>query len=312
MARTVRTLLGTLALLPALALGGLVGGPVVHADTFTFSGRILTADTSSAIAGVQVVATPPVGSPSVVATTAADGTWSFTSSDDELSLQFTGNADYQSGWYDSCVSDYYVQPASGCTNGPGVVPDLHMFATYASGRILDSVSLAGVGGATVQARQADGTTVIATATTNAAGEYRINGIATDEIALFVNGAAAGHASGFFGCAGIVATFPEACTFAPGPQGDRLLAPLMTAPRFPFGISLKRGSITLLFLPPLAGTPTGYELTCRGPSGAPVVKMYSAALQARSGFERGRNRCTLRATSVAGPGPSTAPFSVSVI
>lgn len=312
MTRTVRTLLGTIAVLPALVLGGLVGGATAHADTFAYSGRILTADTSDPIAGVQVVATAPLGSPSVVATTAADGSWSFTTAGDEFSLQFTGNADYQSGWYDSCVSDYYVQPASGCTNGPGVVPDLHMFATYASGRILDSVSLAGVGGASVEAREADGTTVIASAVTNAAGEYRISGIATDEIALYVNGAAAGHASGFFGCAGIVATFPEACTFAPGPQGDRLVAPLMTAPRYPLGFSLRRGAITLFFVPPAAGTPTGYELTCRGPGGAPVVRVYTAALQTRSGFEHGRNRCTLRATSAAGPGPATSPFTVNVL
>ena len=253
-----------------------------------------------------------LGSPSVVATTAADGTWSFTSPDDEFALQFSGTADYQGGWYDSCVSDYYVQPVSGCTNGPGVVPDLHLFATFASGRILDSVSLAGVGGATVEAREADGVTVIATATTDATGQYRITGIATDEIALVVNGAAAGHASGFFGCAGIVATFPEACTFAPGPQGDRLLAPLMTAPRLAFGFSLRRGTITMFFAAPAAGSPTGYELTCRGPSGAPLVRIYSAALQTRSGFEHGRNRCTLRATSAAGPGPATAAFTVSVL
>lgn len=303
----------TMLSIPALAIGGLVGVGTAHADTYTYSGRILSAEANAGVAGVQVVATAPLGSPSVVATTAADGTWSFTSADDEFSLQFTGNADYQGGWYDSCVSDFYVQPVTGCTNGPGVVPDLHLFATFASGRILDSVSLAGVGGALVEARWPDGVTPISSATTNAAGEYRLTGLATDEIALFVNGAPAGHSSGYFGCLAIVPTYPEACTFAPGPQGDRLLAPLSTlsAPRLPFGLSLRRGNITLFFVAPATGTPTGYELTCTGRNGVPVVRSYATPLQTRSGFQSGRNRCTLRALSVAGPGPSTAPFIVSV-
>lgn len=309
----MRRSIPTLLAVPALAIGGLLGGGTAHADTFTYSGRLLTTYSSAPIAGVEVVATAPLGTPTVVAVTAADGTWSFTSTGDEFSLQFTGNPDYQSGWYDSCLSDYYVLPAAGCTNGPGVVPDLRMFATYASGRILDSVTLAGVGGALVEARWPDGVTPIASATTNAAGEYRIDGIAGDEIALFVNGAPAAHSSGYFGCFAIVATFPEACTFAPGPQGDRLVAPLSTlsAPRFPFGFSLRRGAITLFFVAPVSGTPTGYELTCTGRSGTPVVRTLSAPLQTRSGFEAGRNRCTLRALGATGPGPSAAPFTVTV-
>ncbi|MEQ1699895.1 MAG: hypothetical protein ABMA25_07290 [Ilumatobacteraceae bacterium] len=307
-----RSLLTVLAL-PALAIGSLIGGGIAHADTFTYSGRLLSAEAGAGVGGAQVIATAPLGAPAVVATTAADGTWSFTSTGDEFSLQFGGNPDYQTGFYDSCISDTFLQPAAGCTNGPGVVPDMLVFASYASGRILDSVTSAGVGGAVVEAREADGVTPISAATTNAAGEYRLDGIATDEIALFVNGAPAAHSSGYFGCLAIVTTYPEACTFAPGPQGDRLLAPLSTlsAPRLPFGFSLRRGTITLFFVAPATGTPTGYELTCTGRNGVPVVRSYSASLQTRSGFQNGRNTCTLRALGATGPGPSTAPFTVSV-
>jgi hypothetical protein len=309
----MRRFLSTLSALPIFVMGGLVGASAAHADDFVYSGRLLTTYSSEPIAGVQVVATAPLGAPSVVAVTAADGTWSFTSPDDEFSLQFTGNPDYQGGWYDSCVSNLYLQPASGCTNGPGVVPDLYLFATWATGRILDSVSLTGVGGAVVEARWPDGVTPIASATTNAAGEYRIDGLATDEIALFVNGVPAGHSSGYFGCVAIVATFPEACTFAPGPQGDRPINPVsvLSAPRAAFGFSLRRGAITTFFVAPASGTSVGYELTCTGRIGTPVVRTLSAPLQTRSGFESGRNRCTLRALGATGPGPSTAPFTVYV-
>lgn len=309
----MRRFLSSLLAMPILVIGGLVDVPTAHAEDFVYSGRLLTSYSSEPIAGVEVVATAPLGTPSVVAVTAADGTWSFTSPEDEFSLQFTGNPDFQGGWYDSCLSNLYLQPTSGCTNGPGVVPDLYLFATWATGRILDDVSLAGVSNAVVEARQADGTTLIATAITNPAGEYRIEGLATDEIALFVNGAPAGYSSGYFGCVGIVATFPEACTFAPGPQGDRFVTAVATlsAPRFPFGLSLRRGTITLFFVAPVTGTPAGYELTCTGRSGTPTVRLYSAPLQTRSGFESGRNRCTLRALSAVAPGPSTAPFAVFV-
>ncbi|MDO8363850.1 MAG: hypothetical protein Q7V88_13200 [Actinomycetota bacterium] len=301
-----------LAALPALALGGVLAVPTAHADDFTYSGRLTGAIPGApGIAGAQVVATAPLGGTAVVATTAADGSWSFTSTDDELWLYFDAPADFQDGWYDSCTLGDYLQPAANCTNGPGVIPDLATFATYAMGRILDTVSGLGVPNAVVEAYAADGVTLLGSDATDAAGAYRIDGLATDEIGLFVNGAPANHTSGFFGCVVVVPTFPEACTFAPGPQADRSIAPLLSAPRAVIGFSLARGSITLLFVRPATGTPTGYELTCTGPTGTTVVRNYSGPLQTRTGFARGRNVCTLRALSTAGPGPSTAPFTVYV-
>lgn len=80
MKRTCTALLA----LPALALGAFVPTSAAHADDYVFSGRIVTVFQGTPIAGVEVQATPPAGSPATVAVTDADGRWSFTTAEEEL------------------------------------------------------------------------------------------------------------------------------------------------------------------------------------------------------------------------------------
>lgn len=162
-----------------------------------------------------------------------------------------------------------------------------MLATFVAGRVLDSVTAAGVAGAVVEVWQPDGVTLAASgATCVADGSYRVDGVTGHEFVVFVNGAPAGHQSGYFGCAGIVATLGESCTVMPGTQTDRSLAPLPAPPTLYLGFSLLRGTITMLIVP-ATFTSTTHELTCVGPSGAHVARTFGL-LQTRSGFERGRN------------------------
>ena len=275
----------------------------------TFAGEVSDANGGGALAGIEVIATAPGGGgPAFTVTTAPDGTWSFSSWADEYELYFDGAPDYQSG-YRACLGTVVQPVGPDCTYGPGTIGVTEMLATFVAGRVLDSVTAAGVAGAVVEVWQPDGVTLAASGVTVADGSYRVDGVTGDEFVVFVNGAPAGHQSGYFGCAGIVATLGESCTVMPGTQTDRSLAPLPAPPTLYLGFSLLRGTITMLVVP-ATFTSTTHELTCVGPSGAHVARTFGL-LQTRSGFERGRNTCTLRALSPAGPGPATSAFTVSV-
>lgn len=303
-----RVLLSLLALLACLG-GGLASAPSAHAAGYLFSGRIVTAHDHTGIAGVQVVAYPPLGVPQVVAVTAADGSWAFGSTRDEFALYFNGGSNFQSGWYDACSASAFVQPVMTCTTGPGVHPTLAMFATWASGRIVDGTTAAGLGGVRVEARAADGVTVLAAATTAADGSYRLTGLTGDTLGYFVSGSQTGFSSGFFGCGGtVVPTWGSACTFPPGPQATRSLALLLGPPRSVTATSAAVGAITMSFKPPAVGTATSYELTCTGLLGRPVTRTLTASGQTAAGFNSGLNSCTFRAVNGALRG---VPVSLTV-
>ena len=293
-----RVLLSVLALVTCLA-GGLSTAPAAEAVGYLYSGRIVTAHDHTGIAGVQVVADPPLGVPQVVAVTGADGSWAFGSTRDEFALYFNGGATYQSGWYDACSTSTFVQPAMTCTTGPGVHPTLAMFATWAGGRIVDGATVVGIANVRVEARAADGVTVLAATTTAADGSYRLTGLTGDEFGFFVNGGQVGYSSGFFGCGGtLVATWGAACTFAPGPQATRSLTLLLGPPRSVTAGSSSTGAITMSFKPPAVGSATGYQLTCGGLLGRPVTRTYTASGQTAAGFNSGLNSCTFRAVNGA--------------
>jgi len=298
-----------LAAAGTLALGGFAP-EVAHADTFTFSGVVVDYNGGLPLGGITITATPPAGAgPDIVVVTAADGSWAFTSELDEYGLYLDGGADYQSG-YRGCAGFPVPTWGEACTFGPGAWAT-EMLATWASGRILDSATSAGVVGATVEARAADGVTVLATTVTGSGGLYRLTGLAGDEFAYYVNGAAVGYSSGWFGCVAVVPTWGEACTFPPGTQADRFVAAVLGAPRLATGISLRAGTILLIVLPP-PGTVVGYELTCtNNVSGVVTVRNYAGSFQSRSGFPRGRSTCTVRAIGPAGPGTPSRPFTVVV-
>ena len=89
-------------------------------------------------------------------------------------------------------------PVAECTIGPGVLPDLRMFATFISGRVADGTTGEGIAGVTIQAIDVDGVTPLASGTTDATGAYRVEGIATDEVGIRLDGwAVAGAVGGRF-------------------------------------------------------------------------------------------------------------------
>ena len=57
----MRRFLSSLLAMPILVIGGLVDVPTAHAEDFVYSGRLLTSYSSEPIAGVEVVATAPLG-----------------------------------------------------------------------------------------------------------------------------------------------------------------------------------------------------------------------------------------------------------
>lgn len=293
-----RVLLCLLVLVTCTA-GGLATAPAADAAGYLYSGRIVTAHDHTGIAGVQVVAYPPLGVPQVVAVTAPDGSWAFGSTRDEFALYFNGGATYQSGWYDACSASTFVQPTMTCTTGPGMHPTLAMFATWASGRIVDGATVVGIANVRVEARATDGITVLAATTTAADGSYRLTGLTGDEFGFFANGSQVGYSSGFFGCSGtLVATWGAACTFAPGPQATRSLALLLGPPRSVTATSSSTGAITMSFKPPAVGTATGFQLTCSSLTGRPVTRTYTVSGQTAGGFSSGLNSCTFRAVNGA--------------
>ncbi|HSS68608.1 MAG TPA: carboxypeptidase-like regulatory domain-containing protein [Nocardioidaceae bacterium] len=93
------------------------------------------------------------------------------------------------------------------------------FPTYLKGMVVNSSTGAQVGGIVVTLRDPVTLDLIASDTTNASGVFRMDGLDSDEYAIKFNGARRGYETGFGGCGhGVVPTYGEACTFAPGPVG----------------------------------------------------------------------------------------------
>ena len=253
----------TLSAAIVLTIGAVVIAPsAVHAEVFDFSGSVVDLNGGGPLAGVEVIATEPgVSGTAWSTTTDVNGDWSFDADADEYNLFFDGGPDYQSG-YRSCSGYLVPDTGSACTVGPGFEITTTMIATYASGRILDGTTSAPVAGAVVTAFREDGTTMIGSDTTATDGTYRITGIEGDEIGLYVDGSSVGYGSGWFACAAgvVVPTFGEACTHAPGVDGDRYVDAIpVDPPRFRLR-SFFRRAITLIVRD--AGTDgeiLGYEL-----------------------------------------------------
>ena len=93
------------------------------------------------------------------------------------------------------------------------------FPTYAKGTVVDQDTGDPVQGIYVTLRSPSGDTVIAADTTNARGVYRMDGLDSDEYSIKFRGVPRGYENGWLGCGhGVVPTWGEGCTFAPGPLG----------------------------------------------------------------------------------------------
>jgi hypothetical protein len=93
------------------------------------------------------------------------------------------------------------------------------FPTYVKGMVVNSSTGVHVSGVVVTVRDPVSLDVIASDTTNANGVFRMDGLHSDEYAIKFNGARRSYETGFGGCGhGVVPTFGEACTFAPGAVG----------------------------------------------------------------------------------------------
>jgi len=214
----------------------LAASPVGHADSYTFSGTLVDANGGAPIGGRVVTFSAPAGGPVVSVITAANGSWSFTSATDEFDMFVNGGTSYQSG-HRTCGGHLTPAIADACTIGPAAGLVTQAFASFVSGRIVDSITGAGVPNAIVKVYAVDAITLLGSAITDVKGNYRINGIAGDEVMLYVNGAAASHATGWFGCVSIVATPGAACSWAPGHQGTRRLARVFIRSPFAFPLVL---------------------------------------------------------------------------
>jgi hypothetical protein len=93
------------------------------------------------------------------------------------------------------------------------------FPTYMKGTVVDPASGDSVRGVRVTVRDPVTLDLIGSDVTDVRGVFRIGGLHSDEYAIKFNGARRGYETGFGGCLhGVVATYPEACTFAPGAVG----------------------------------------------------------------------------------------------
>ena len=93
------------------------------------------------------------------------------------------------------------------------------FPTYLKGMVVNSATGAQVQGVLVTLRDPVTLDLIASDLTNASGVFRMDGLHSDEYAIKFNGSRRGYETGFGGCGhGVVPTYGEACTFAPGPVG----------------------------------------------------------------------------------------------
>jgi hypothetical protein len=93
------------------------------------------------------------------------------------------------------------------------------FPTYLKGVAVNQATGAQLSGIVVTLRDPVTLDVIASDTTNASGVFRMDGLDSDEYAIKFNGSRRGFETGFGGCGrGVVPTYGEACTFAPGGVG----------------------------------------------------------------------------------------------
>jgi hypothetical protein len=118
-----------------------------------------------------------------------------------------------------------ASPPASAQHSAGSSPAAAGFPTYIKGTVVNSSTGAQVSGVLVTVRSPS-LALIASDTTNANGVFRMDGLHSDEYALKFNGSRRGYETGYGGCFhGVVPTFGEACTFAPGAVGrfrlDRL-------------------------------------------------------------------------------------------
>jgi hypothetical protein len=93
------------------------------------------------------------------------------------------------------------------------------FPTYLKGMVVNASTGAQVRGVLVTLRDPVTLDLIASDLTNDSGVFRMDGLHSDEYAIKFNGSRRGYETGFGGCGhGVVATYGEACTFAPGAVG----------------------------------------------------------------------------------------------
>jgi hypothetical protein len=93
------------------------------------------------------------------------------------------------------------------------------FPTYLKGMAVNQATGARLAGIVVTLRDPVTLDLIASDTTNAHGVFRMDGLRSDEYAIKFAGGRRGFETGFGGCGrGVVPTYGEACTFAPGAVG----------------------------------------------------------------------------------------------
>jgi hypothetical protein len=93
------------------------------------------------------------------------------------------------------------------------------FPTYLKGIAVNASTGAQLSGILVTLRDPVSQDLIASDTTNDNGVFRMDGLHSDEYAIKFNGSRRGYETGWGGCGhGVVPTFGEACTFAPGSVG----------------------------------------------------------------------------------------------
>jgi hypothetical protein len=98
-----------------------------------------------------------------------------------------------------------------------------LFPTFAQGKVVNAGTGAGVSGILVTLRDPVTLDMIARDTTNANGVYRMEGLDSDEYAIKFNGSAKSYETGFLACNhSVVPTYGQACTFAPGHEGQARL------------------------------------------------------------------------------------------
>lgn len=94
----------------------------------------------------------------------------------------------------------------------------------ATGRVVDSGTGEVVRFVTVIAYQEDGTTLVDVTRTRGNGAFRLRGL-DEELAVYIDGSAAGYESGYLGFGGeVVASYGDAGTVAPGDLGTIRLDP----------------------------------------------------------------------------------------
>jgi hypothetical protein len=93
------------------------------------------------------------------------------------------------------------------------------FPTYLKGVAVNASTGARLSGILVTVRDPVSQDLIASDTTNDNGVFQMDGLHSDEYGIKFNGSRRGFETGWGGCGhGVVPTFGDACTFAPGSVG----------------------------------------------------------------------------------------------